>query len=237
VSERLTRKGQATRDRIVQAAVELIAARGVAGVSTDDVRKAAGISGSQLYHYFDSKAALIRAVITRQADAPPVPGQPMMGALDNIEALRAWADAAVERREETLASGGECTLGSLAGELATADEASRADLSRGFLHWQDLLVEGLGAMRDRGDLRPDADLDELSLALLTALQGGNLLGATMGSAAPLRASLNAALAYIESFGRAESSAGTRIRHASVTSSVSRPADTSASRSSTSGRPS
>jgi len=27
----------------------------VSGISTEDVRKAAGISGSQLYHYLDSK--------------------------------------------------------------------------------------------------------------------------------------------------------------------------------------
>lgn len=194
----LTRKGEATRERILQAATELIAAHGVAGTSTEDVRKAAGVSGSQLYHYFDSKQALIRAVITRQADAPPVPGQAMMGSLDSLEALRAWADAAIERQERSEGRG-ECTLGSLAGELGATDEGSREDLSRGFLRWQALLQDGLRAMRERGELRAEADLDELSLALLTALQGGTLLGQTMRDARPLRASMNAALAYIHSY--------------------------------------
>jgi TetR/AcrR family transcriptional regulator, transcriptional repressor for nem operon len=194
----LTRKGQATRERILQAATELIARHGVAGTGTEDVRKAAGVSGSQLYHYFDSKQALIRAVISRQADAPPVPGQPIMGALDSFDALRAWADAAIEHQEEN-GGRGECTLGTLAGELVPADEASRADLSDGFLRWQGLLQEGLSAMRDRGELRPDTDLDELSLVLLTALQGGSLLGQTLRDAAPLRAAMNAALAYVSSF--------------------------------------
>ncbi|MGC4855214.1 helix-turn-helix domain-containing protein [Micromonospora sp. DT4] len=73
------------------AATDLIAAHGVAGTSTEDIRKAAGVSGTHLYHYFDSKQALIRAVITRQADAAPIPGQPMMGLLDSFDALRAWA--------------------------------------------------------------------------------------------------------------------------------------------------
>ncbi|WP_433062097.1 TetR/AcrR family transcriptional regulator [Dactylosporangium sp. CS-033363] len=197
---RLTSKGQATRERILLAATELIAARGVAGTGTEDVRRAAGISGSQLYHYFDSKQALIRAVITRQAEAPLVPGRPIMGALDSFDALQAWADAAIEHLEST---GGrnECTLGSLAGELGFADEASREDLSRGFLHWQSILHDGLRAMRDRGDLRADADLEELALTLLVALQGGNLLGQTMRSSAPLRASMHAALAYVRSFER------------------------------------
>jgi TetR/AcrR family transcriptional repressor of nem operon len=195
---RLTRKGQATRDRILQTAIDLIAERGVAGTSTEDVRKAARVSGSQIYHYFDSRQALIRAVITRQADAEPVPGKPMMGALDSFEALRAWADAAVERQRQNDCRG-DCTLASLAGELSATDEDSRQDLSAGFLRWQRLLHDGLAAMRDRGELRAGSDLDELSLALLAALQGGTLLTQTMRTTRPLEAALNAALAYVRSF--------------------------------------
>jgi TetR/AcrR family transcriptional regulator, transcriptional repressor for nem operon len=54
-------------------------------------------------------------------------------------------------------------------------------------------------MRDRGELRADTDLDELSLALLAALQGGSLLSQTLRDTRPLRASLNAALGYVRSF--------------------------------------
>jgi TetR/AcrR family transcriptional repressor of nem operon len=194
----LTRKGQATRDRILEAATELIAERGVAGTSTDDVRKAAGIGGSQLYHYFDSKQALIRAVITRQAEAPLSVGRPIMGALDSLDALQAWADAAVENQEQNQGRRA-CTLTSLAGELTATDDQTRDDLCHGFLRWQSLLHDGLQRMRDRGELRPEADLDELSLALLVALQGGTLLGQTLQTAEPLRASLRAALAYVRSF--------------------------------------
>jgi TetR/AcrR family transcriptional repressor of nem operon len=194
----LTRKGQATRERILEAAAELIGRHGVAGTSTEDVRKAAGVSGSQLYHYFDSKQALIRAVITRQAEAPLVPGRPIMGALDSFDALRAWADAAVEHQEHN-GGRGECTLTSLAGELGPADDQTRADLCNGFLRWRSLVHDGLRAMRERGALRPEADLDELSMALLAALQGGSLLSQTLQTAEPMRASLNAALAYVRSF--------------------------------------
>ncbi|GAA5155674.1 MULTISPECIES: TetR/AcrR family transcriptional regulator [Amycolatopsis] len=194
----LTRKGQATRERILEAAAELIAHRGVAGTSTEDVRKAAGISGSQLYHYFDSKQALIRAVILRQAEAPLVPGEPVMGPLDSFEALRAWADAAVEHQEHNHGRG-DCTLTSLAGELGPADDQLREDLCNVFERWQSLLHDGLKAMRERGELRAEADLDELSMALLAALQGGGLLSRTLRTAEPLRASMKAALAYVHSF--------------------------------------
>ena len=65
---RLTRKGAETRARIVDAAAELIFQQGVAGTTIEEVRDRAQVSSSQLYHYFDDKPALVRAVIERQAD-------------------------------------------------------------------------------------------------------------------------------------------------------------------------
>jgi len=191
-----TRKGQATRERIVAAATDLIARQGVAGTSTEQVRDAAGVSGSQLYHYFDSKQALIRAVITRQADA--VSGVPEIGALDSFEALQAWADAAIQRQRENDGRG-DCNLGTLAAELSVSDEDSRAELSTGFLRWKELLRTGLQRMQERGELRSEADLDQLAYALLTALQGGSLMAQTLRSTDPFEASMAAALGYVRSF--------------------------------------
>lgn len=200
VTERkLTRKGQATRDRIVEVATDLIGAHGVAGLNTEHVRERAGVSGSQLYHYFESKQALIKAVITRQADAPG--GLAQIGPLDSFDALQAWADAAIARQSENDGRG-ECDLGTLARELTVSDQDSRAEISHGFLRWQQILRDGLRTMQDRGELAPAADIDELSYALLAALQGGALLSETLGNTAAMRASLNAALTYVRSFATA-----------------------------------
>src|SRR5580698_6117776 len=65
---RLTRKGAETRARIVDAAAQLIYEQGVAHTTIEEVRDGAHVSSSQLYHYFDDKPALVRAVIERQAD-------------------------------------------------------------------------------------------------------------------------------------------------------------------------
>src|SRR2546423_13982042 len=76
-----TRKGEATRARIVAAAAKLMFEQGVAGTTTEDVRAAAGVSSSQLYHYFADKKALVRAVIGFTTEAvldaqQPLPGPP-----------------------------------------------------------------------------------------------------------------------------------------------------------------
>ena len=65
----LTRRGRETRQRIVAAAAELMFDNGVAETTLEDIRAAAGVSGSQVYHYFVDKQALVRAVIDYQTDA------------------------------------------------------------------------------------------------------------------------------------------------------------------------
>src|SRR5450755_3712520 len=63
---RLTAKGERTRARIVEEAARLIHERGVTGTTLDDVKAAAEVSGSQLYHYFADKEELVQAVIDYQ---------------------------------------------------------------------------------------------------------------------------------------------------------------------------
>jgi TetR/AcrR family transcriptional repressor of nem operon len=194
----ITRKGQATKEHIIETAATLISQHGIAGTSAEDVRKTAGVSGSQLSHYFGNKQALVRAVISHQSESEAVVGHPMLAPLDSMKALRGWADAAVENLDH--GSGyGACTLAMLAGSVSPGDEQTRDELCSAFTRLQALLHTGLTAMRDNGALRPEADLDELSMVLLTALQGGTLLGQTMRTTKPMRASMNAALRYVESF--------------------------------------
>ena len=64
----LTNKGQKTRDQIVLSAAELIYAKGTNNTSIDDVKSGAKVSSSQLYHYFDNKHDLVRAVIAYQTE-------------------------------------------------------------------------------------------------------------------------------------------------------------------------
>jgi TetR/AcrR family transcriptional regulator, transcriptional repressor for nem operon len=195
----LTSKGQATRDRIVSAAADLIFDRGVAAVSMLDVRRAATVSGSQLSHYFGDKQSLTRAVIARQAEAVIQAHQmPELGQLDSFTALERWAQLNIQRLQQRDCQGG-CSFGSLAGELAECDDSLRADLAAGFDRWEQLFRHGLTLMRDRGDLRPDADPDQLTYALMAALQGGMLLGQTARSITPLQASLSSVLEYLRSY--------------------------------------
>jgi len=196
---RLTPKGRATRERIIEAAADLMFRQGVAGTSIDDVRKATGVSGSQMTHYFRDKRSLVRAVIAWQADTViGLHRQPALGRLDTFGALDRWAELNIARQREQHCQGG-CRFGSLAGELAETDAETRAGLAAGFTRWEALFRDGLQAMRDRGDLRPDADPDQLAAGLLASLQGGTLLTQTTREISHLEAALKTALDHIRSY--------------------------------------
>ncbi len=197
---KLTAKGRATRARIVAAAAELVFAHGVARTGIDDVRRQAGVSASQLYHYFTDKDDLVRAVIAHQTDGILDAQQPLLDHLDSIEALERWRDLLVDLQEQRHCQGG-CPIGSIAAELADDDPRARADLAAGFERWEAPIRAGLARMRERGDLRADTDTDALALALLAALQGGLVLTQTRRSTEPLRAALDAMIAHVRASSR------------------------------------
>ena len=190
-----TAKGARTRSRIIEAAAELVFDCGVARTSIEDVQLRAGVSASQLYHYFSNKDDLIRAVIAHQTDGILDAQRPVLDQLDTFEALERWRDLLIDLQERRNCLGG-CPIGSIAAELADTNPLARADLVDSFERWEAPIRAGLARMRDRGELRADTDTDALALALLTALQGGLLLTQTRRNTTPLRVALDAVLAHI-----------------------------------------
>jgi TetR/AcrR family transcriptional repressor of nem operon len=216
-TSRLTRKGRATRARIVDIAAKLMFQRGVAGTSIDEVRNTAAVSGSQISHYFRDKRDLTRQVIAaRSTDVQEFHTQPRFGGFDSLEALKAWADANIADVDAVYRQGG-CIYGSLAGELTEADPEIHDDLAAGYDRWLELLRAGLTAMRSRGDLRPDADPRHLAVSLIAAHQGGAIFTYAVDDPEPLRTALNAAVEYVGSFAPAP-----KRRRSPVRSSRHRP---------------
>src|ERR1700691_3763464 len=102
--QRLTPKGRATRDRIVQAAAELIVTEGLSASNMESVRNAASVSGSQLAHYFADKSTLIRAVIRRQIGVVlDFHRQPKLRDLDSFDDFEQWVElleVAIQRMKD-----------------------------------------------------------------------------------------------------------------------------------------
>lgn len=187
---RLTPKGERTRARIVEAAAQLIYERGVAGTTLDDVKTAAEVSGSQMYHYFRDKDELVQAVITHQAGV--IADTQRQADLGSTGGLKAWRDMVIRQARTSEGKGG-CPLGSLVGQLAETDPRARSLLASGFGQWQAAIGDGLRRLHDAGHLPDGTDPDALAVTLLAALQGGLLLAQVQQDTRPLETAVGTLL--------------------------------------------
>jgi AcrR family transcriptional regulator len=194
---RLTARGAKTRARIVAAAAELMYVRGVGATTLDDVLMASGVSKSQLYHHFDGKDALVRAVVDHMGELVIARERDALGHVSTIAGLRRWRDALVQNNALRHGAYG-CALGSLASEVSDHDDLARRVLSQLFTEWQGLLAGVLRRLQDSGALAPEASVDQLATGLMAALQGGYMLAQTARDVTPMATSIDMALAYIES---------------------------------------
>ncbi|MCA1490173.1 TetR/AcrR family transcriptional regulator [Sinorhizobium alkalisoli] len=128
-----------TRTALIDAARELFVAKGYAETATPEVVAAAGLTRGALYHHFEDKKALFRAVVEKEADKVAATIEELAGAgLAPRETLLAGAAAyfdamAVPGRVRLLLLDGPAVLGVT--EMAAIDAA----------HGGRTLEEGLAA--------------------------------------------------------------------------------------------
>ena len=194
---KLTEKGQATRARILEHAAELIYANGVHATNNEALRRAAGVSGSQINHYFPTKEDLVLAVIAWQSERVlAFLRSERFSGFDSLDAFREWADHYVAY-ERSYQQG--CSLGSLASEIIKAELDIHKELSDAFDQWRDVFRDGLQRMQVLGRIGTAADPMQLANLLLAAFQGGMLLAQVARDITPLKDALQAAIGHVETF--------------------------------------
>jgi TetR/AcrR family transcriptional regulator, transcriptional repressor for nem operon len=174
---------------MVEAAADLMQARGIAATGVSDVLTATGTGKSQLYHHFGDKRGLVLAVIDQQL-ARVLAAQPrLVGETDGD--VRGWAQDLL-----ALHRGGDgplsCPLGVLSGQVDD-DPVLREHQAAAFDRWRDALARLVGRGREHGTVLADGDPTELAGVLLAAVQGGLMLARLARDVRPLEIALDAAL--------------------------------------------
>jgi AcrR family transcriptional regulator len=192
--EPITRRGRASRERIVERAAELFAERGIAAVSVDEVLAAAGAGKGQFYHYFRSRDELAAAAVGfRCAQVVAGLGE-ALGGVSSLVGLEQALAGLVTGFEQAGMPG--CPIGTLATEVAGRNEDARLQAAAGFDAWEQLLADALERMRQRGELRADAPAAVLATGLLAGIEGGMVLAQARKDMASLRVAVDAALARV-----------------------------------------
>ena len=163
--------GKDTRDRIVEAAMELFWLKGYGSTSIADILSRSQVNSGSLYYFFPGKQDVLVAVLESYRDGiramllePAWAG--VEDPVERVFALLARYRLALVDTDYTYG----CPIGSLALELHDADPAVRALLAVNFAGWVGAIERCLA---DAGERLP-ADLDRRALAefVLTTMEGG-----------------------------------------------------------------
>jgi len=131
-----TAKGRATRERILQAAAELIAEKGTA---SNEPRRPSwhtpAPAAASFYHYFEDRDDLVHAVIDVTIDAVLDTQGELLDHLDSWAGIDRWFDSLVQQQIDRQACGC-CPIGSLAGQLAERTPDARAAIAAGLERWE-----------------------------------------------------------------------------------------------------
>ena len=173
----LTKKGAATRARIVETAADLVLDRGVGGTSLDDIREGTRTSKSQLFHYFPGgKSELVEAIAAFQAERVLDAQRPYLDELDTLASWEGWREAVLAHYRHHLA----CPISALTAEQGV-DVRAHTD------RWYAYLEAGTRRMGIE---------DDTALAIFAALQGGLLLMKAEHDIRPLEAALDGAMVIL-----------------------------------------
>jgi TetR/AcrR family transcriptional repressor of nem operon len=171
-------RADASRQRIIEVAAELMAVQGYERTCLEAILERAGTSKGNFYHHFPSKEDLGLAVLDHIGDETQAflrgSMQPHPDPLARIEAM---LDALLTATTEREGRGG-CPLGNLAAEMSDVSEAFRGRLARVFAAWQGLVAETLAEARRRHGC-PDVEVEGLAHYIICALEGSLLLAKLM----------------------------------------------------------
>jgi AcrR family transcriptional regulator len=195
--EPITRRGRASRERIVERAADLFAERGIAATSLDEVLAAAGAGKGQFYHYFRSRDELAAAAVGNRCAQVVARLTQALGDVSSLAGLEQALAGFINGFEQEGMPG--CPIGTLATEVAGRNEDARIQAAAGFDAWERLLADALERMRQRGELRPETAPDALATGLLASIEGGMVLSQARKDITSLRIAVDAGLAQVRAY--------------------------------------
>jgi AcrR family transcriptional regulator len=160
-------RGETRRKAIVDAAIDLIAARGSHATTLADVGEAAGVSRPGVLHHFASKKALLEAVLDahERMSAPAFERIARAGGLESILALVEIARKDVSDRRQL------ALWNTLVGENTDPGAPLHDRLRRRYVQMRDAVEGFLRDAARRGELRDDVDVASEAIAIMAFLNG------------------------------------------------------------------
>lgn len=167
----MERDRRSTRDRLIEAAIRLFWEKGYNATGMAELLKAAQVNSGSFYHFFDSKGALLMAVLDwYKENIYPALLQPAFENTDDpIERIFALLDRYRGLILQTDCAYG-CPIGRLALEIGPEQRAVHQKIAENFSAWTAAVRKCLDDAADR--LPPGLDREKLATLVLSVMEGG-----------------------------------------------------------------
>ncbi|WP_035801934.1 TetR/AcrR family transcriptional regulator [Kitasatospora mediocidica] len=166
-------KGNETRRLVLSRAAEIASVEGLAGLSLGRLAAELELSKSGVFALFGSKEELqlatVRAAQRIYLDQVVVPVRELPAGVGQVwELCRRWLEYS-----RTRVFAGGCFFYAVGAEFDAQPGRVRDALAAGSLAWRQTVLEFLESALTAGELRPDADLGQLSFELVSFLEYAN----------------------------------------------------------------
>jgi AcrR family transcriptional regulator len=191
MTTRMTARGAATKQRLVEGAALLMRERGTAETNLDQILQATSTSKSQLFHYFpEGRAGLLVAVTAYEAEQVMEAQRPHIDDLASLESWTAWRDAVVLHYVKL---GERCPMSSLTSELGSSSPEARLIVMDLYDRWEGALIAGVQALVTSDASLAARPVRDTARSILTAIQGGVVMLRATRRVAYLETALDMAL--------------------------------------------
>lgn len=197
----MARNGSATRERILDAAQELVLDRGFSATTVDSVLASADVSKGAFFHHFPSKDALGRALVERHAlrdveALDEVLRQAEGESDDPAEQVVGFVRRFEELADRVAAERPGCLYVSFVAEKQLVEAATSELITEAVLGWRERLAAKLRAAAAARAVGPDVDATSLADLVFTTFEGGFILSRALDDPTLLRGQLEHLRRYL-----------------------------------------
>jgi AcrR family transcriptional regulator len=161
-------KGSQTRERILAATARLLTQKGYAGTRLGDVAELAEVQAPAIYYYYDSREALIEAVVRRGQQASQQHVEAALARLPEGASCLDRIRCAVEEHLRTCVDLSDYTTAAIR-NMGQLPEPMRRQLRDDHLRYGELWRKLFQDAQDAGEIRADLNITAARLLIIGAL--------------------------------------------------------------------
>ena len=191
-----------TKERLLDAAQELMLAKGFAATTVEEICEQAKLTKGSFFHYFESKEELGKVLLERFCNTGDQLHRSLGGTeRDPLKRVYHYLDGVIKLSKDSEMRKG-CLLGTFAQELCDSHPAIRQQCAKGFGAWAARFGEELAHAKARHAPKASFNPKELAEHLIAIMEGSLILGKAQNNMQAMERNLRHYKRYLQSlFGR------------------------------------